>query len=282
MPAIQFAQNAVSPAQAQQAISAPPAQDLMQYATAGLRGNDDSQAAFAAKQEKQRNLNTAAYKEMLANPQNAGMIAKGYGIAMTPELQGMLQQPQIMKNVIDATEFAEKMGIKNPEATKKIMMEAAKQAQAGKAFNPVEVLGAADGMPLDAQMTEYQQADIDVKRQREAKRPVGGAAPRQPKAPSMLEDPRVPVELRIRGKALLAGVQRGTVDPNGPELKEFSDQMTKVMGGTPADVGYGAPSPAAAPAAPAGAAPASPAPAAPTMRPVPPPPKAGEAGKKFW
>lgn len=274
MPAIQFAQNAVSPAQAQEAISAPPANNLMQYATAGLRGNDDSAAAFAAAQDKKQKNNTEAYKAMLADPQNAGMIAKGYGIDMTPELQGMLQQPQLMKNVIDATEFSEKMGIKNPEAAKKIMMEAAKQAQAGKAFNPVEVLGAADGMDLGEPMTEYQAQDIAIKRQREAKRPVGGAAPKQPKAPPMLEDPRVPIELRIRGKALLAGVQRGTVDPNGPELKEFSDQMTKVMGGTPAEVGYGTPAPAAAPA--------SPAPAAPTMRPVPPPPQAGEAGKKFW
>ena len=181
-------------------------------ATAGMRGIEKGEAEGRqmvldqeARMDKANKQRLDGYKAMLADPGNAQAHAQMYGIEFTPTLQKMLQQPAMMQNIVMATEFAGKAGIKNPEAINKLMMQAASQAQQGRPFNPVEVFSSVQGMDMTEPMNPYQSGMLNVARTNAQTSRMN--AERGGKAYQPWDDPRVPAELRIEGKMLAAEMQ---------------------------------------------------------------------------
>lgn len=109
-------------------------------------------------QQRQQTREDQAYAAMIKDPKNAEYISKSFNVPITPELQGLLQEPEKAQKMLEATELAEKAGIKNYEA-KKIFVQ--KFIETG---NMVEAGAAIEGMDTREQMTPYQEQMVDVYR----------------------------------------------------------------------------------------------------------------------
>lgn len=206
---------------------------------AAAHGTDAGYQHIDAQRQQAETKQIEGYKAILASPQQAETIAKMYGIPFTPTLQAAIQQPIMLQNIIAASEFGKKMGIENPQAISNMMMIAAQQAQKGQPFNPVEVMGGADGMDPRAPMSHYQEGylkDFADRTTMQGNRP--GPASRGPNmqhaALQPWKDPRVPVQLRMEGEQLvkqvagLANNPLATDDDKAAINKAWQDYTAKV------------------------------------------------------
>lgn len=175
-----------------------------------------------AVQDKENAARLAGYKAILADPKNANAIAQMHGIPMTETLQGLLQQPMMLQNVVMAQEFADKMGIKNPKAINAMMLEAAGQAMKGQQFNPTMLSQSIQGMDTTEPMNEYQRGQLDVSRQNAATnaqykdvmadyyRTQGNTNATRYVKP--WENPALPPELQMEGAGLAKQYEEGMPD----------------------------------------------------------------------
>ena len=214
MPVINFEPTRTDPQIAQIMAPNPNAYAL---ATAGFRGMEAADARFE-KEQQQRDAaaekERQAYKAMLDDPQNAEYIAANYGVAYTPVVQQMLKQPQMMKNIITAQEYAKGMGITNPAATQKMMMKAAELGAQGQAFNPLEIMGAPGKTPLI--------------KPPQPKYAGGNGSGKVEKAVKPWEDMNVPPELRIEGQMLSSMVASGAAAVDGDIQRKITDYNQRV------------------------------------------------------
>ena len=227
MPAISFNQPSINTS-ANSVLDTP--SNIMDVATAGFRGDQEAQGRImerdnmaAQQQEKAQSRTLEGYKAMLKDPTNAQMTAQMYGIEMTPTLNEMLKQPQLLSNIVQAQEFATNMGIKNPKAMQKMMMAAAEQATKGAPFNPITLMQSIEGEDINAPMSEYQRRSLDLQEQRLNKPPSAKDTP-------LWKDPRLPVELQLQGQALIGQIQEGFMSPDDPKITEWSEAAKRATG----------------------------------------------------
>lgn len=135
------------------------------------QGERDARADMVQDRSRQ----DAALEKMLRDPKNAEYYSQTFNIPITPELQGLLQEPEKAQQLADAYKMANDTGIKNYEA-KKLFVQ--KYMETGG--NMVEATAAIGKLDPREDMTRYQEESLDVQRLRAARVGSGSGRARQP------------------------------------------------------------------------------------------------------
>ena len=84
----------------------------------GRQENRMQQTQDFAEQKYSTERETSAFTAMLKDPQNAQYIAQQYGVPFTPEVQQLLQQPELAQLTLNGYKLAQQAGLDRYGATK--------------------------------------------------------------------------------------------------------------------------------------------------------------------
>lgn len=126
----------------------------VQDSAAPIRERADLRAREDA--NKQQKRHDEAVEAMIKDPGNAQYYSKAYGVEITPELGGLLREPEKAQKLLKAAQLAQSLGIQSYEAKRTFTqkyMETGNLAEAGAAIQ---------GMDTRQPLTQYQEAMIGM------------------------------------------------------------------------------------------------------------------------